>query len=66
MPEADGFQVAAFIKENSKYSHIPVVVNSSMTTDAVKNKMRSIGVDWFIGKTDVQALYEATKKFLLT
>ncbi|RXJ98870.1 chemotaxis protein CheV [Arcobacter sp. CECT 8986] len=66
MPEADGFQVAAFIKENSQYSHIPVVVNSSMTTDAVKNKMKGIGVDWFIGKTDVQALYDATKKFLLS
>jgi two-component system chemotaxis response regulator CheV len=36
-----------------------------MTTDAVKNKMKDIGVDGFIGKTDVQALYEATKKFLL-
>ncbi|AXH14410.1 chemotaxis protein CheV [Malaciobacter mytili] len=65
MPEADGFQVATFIKENNTYNHIPVIVNSSMTTDAVKNKMHAIGVDGFIGKTDVQALYEATKRFLL-
>ena len=64
MPETDGFQVASFIKQNSKLAHIPVVVNSSMTTDAVKNKMNSIGVDSFIGKTDIQALYEAAKKFL--
>lgn len=64
MPETDGFQVASFIKQNSKYSHIPVVVNSSMTTDAVKNKMNSIGVDGFIGKTDIQSLYEAAKKYL--
>lgn len=66
MPEADGFQVASFIKDNSSHNHIPVIVNSSMTTDAVKNKMKDIGVDGFIGKTDVQALYEATKKFLLS
>ncbi|WP_419673443.1 chemotaxis protein CheV [Aliarcobacter butzleri] len=38
MPGTDGYQVASFIKNNSKYSHIPVVVNSSMTTDAVRGK----------------------------
>jgi two-component system chemotaxis response regulator CheV len=64
MPETDGYQVASFIKENSKYSHIPVVVNSSMTTDAVKGKMNAIGVDGFIGKTDIHGLYEVTKQFL--
>ena len=64
MPETDGFQVASFIKTNSQYSHIPVVVNSSMTTDAVKNKMNQIGVDGFIGKTDIQGLYQVTKQFL--
>lgn len=65
MPETDGFQVATFIKENNNYSHIPVLVNSSMTTDAIKGKMSSIGIDGFVGKTDIQALYEATKKFIL-
>ncbi|RXK11625.1 chemotaxis protein CheV [Halarcobacter mediterraneus] len=64
MPETDGFQVASFIKQNSKYDHIPVIVNSSMTTDAVKNKMNNIGVDGFIGKTDIQALYETARKYL--
>ncbi|MGB0989536.1 chemotaxis protein CheV [Arcobacter sp. CECT 8989] len=64
MPETDGFQVASFVKQNSKYAEIPIIVNSSMTTDAVKNKMNSIGVDGFIGKTDIQALYEAAKKHL--
>ncbi|WP_419764206.1 MAG: chemotaxis protein CheV [Arcobacter sp.] len=65
MPGTDGFQVAQFIKASNKYSHIPVVVNSSMTTDAVKNKMDQIGVDGFIGKTDIQSLYSITKKLLV-
>lgn len=65
MPEADGFQVASFIKGHDEYSHIPIVVNSSMTTDAVKNKMINIGVEDFIGKTDIQALYQAVKEHLL-
>ncbi len=64
MPETDGFQVASFIKTNPTYSHIPVIINSSMTTEAVKNKMNQIGVDGFIGKTDIQGLYQITKKFL--
>jgi len=64
MPETDGFQVASFIKNNSKYAHIPVIVNSSMTTDAVKGKMNNIGVDAFVGKTDIPALFNLTKKFL--
>lgn len=64
MPEVDGFQVASFIKDSSNYSAIPVLVNSSMTTEAVKSKMRLIGVDGFIGKTDIPALYEATRRLL--
>lgn len=65
MPGTDGYQVASFIKNNSKYEHIPVVVNSSMTTDAVKGKMTQIGIDGFVGKTDINALYNLTNKLLL-
>jgi len=64
MPGTDGYQVASFIKSNSKYEHIPVVVNSSMTTDAVRGKMNQIGVDGFVGKTDISSLFEMTKRFL--
>ena len=65
MPGTDGYQVASFIKNNSKYSHIPVVENSSMTTDAVRGKMNQIGVDGFVGKTDISTLYDLTKRFLI-
>lgn len=65
MPGTDGYQVASFIKNNSKYEHIPVVVNSSMTTDAVKGKMTQIGIDGFVGKTDINSLYNITNKLLL-
>ena len=64
MPGTDGYQVASFVKTNSKYGHIPVIVNSSMTTDAVRGKMDQIGVDGFVGKTDIPTLFELTKKFL--
>ncbi len=64
MPGTDGYQVAKFIKESSKYSHIPVVVNSSMTTDAVKDKMNRIGIDGFVGKTDIPTLYSLVSQFI--
>lgn len=65
MPGTDGYQVASFIKNNQKYEHIPVVVNSSMTTDAVRGKMERIGIDGFVGKTDINALYNLTNRLLL-
>ena len=65
MPGTDGYQVASYVKGNKKFEHIPVIVNSSMTTDAVKGKMNQIGVDGFVGKTDIPALFELTKKCLL-
>lgn len=64
MPEADGYQVASFIKNNSAYRDIPIIVNSSMTTEAVQHKMRQIGVDGFVGKTDIDNLYKVTKSLL--
>lgn len=64
MPGTDGYQVASYIKTNKKYEHIPVIVNSSMTTDAVRWKMSQIGVDGFVGKTDISTLFELTKKII--
>jgi len=66
MPGTDGYQVAKAIKEDPKYAHIPVVVNSSMTTDAVKDKMNRIGIDGFVGKTDVPTLYKIVSNIIGT
>lgn len=65
MPGTDGYQVASFIKNNKNLSHIPIIVNSSMTTDAVRGKMNQVGVDGFVGKTDISNLFKLTKKFIL-
>ncbi len=64
MPYKDGYQVATFMKSSNAYSGIPIVVNSSMTTDAVISKMKGIGVDEFVGKTDINSLYKAVRKYL--
>ena len=64
MPIEDGYQVSQFIKENSRYSHIPVIINSSMTTDAVRGKMDAIGIDGFVGKTDIPELLRYVKEYI--
>ena len=64
MPGADGYEVASFMKENSKYSNIPVIINSSMTTNAVKSRMAKIGADAFVGKTEIDRLYAVIKNHL--
>ncbi len=66
MPETDGYQVLQAIKDNSKYASIPVVINSSMTTAAVKHKMELLGADDFIGKTDIPSLYDVVVKHIGT
>ena len=65
MPGTDGYQVASYVKSNKKFEHIPVIINSSMTTDAVRGKMNKIGVEGFVGKTDISTLFELTKRHLL-
>ena len=65
MPGTDGYQVASFIRNNQRYEHRPVVVNSSMTTDAVRGKMERIGIDGFVGKTDINSFYNLTNLLLL-
>jgi len=64
MPDTDGYQVAKYIKESSNLAHIPIIVNSSMTTKAVKDKMKAIGVDDFVGKSDLKGLYKAVLEYI--
>jgi two-component system chemotaxis response regulator CheV len=35
-----------------------------MTTDAVRHKMNAIGVDGFVGKTDIELLYNTVKDII--
>lgn len=57
MPIADGYEVSKAIKSNPVYSHIPIIVNSSMATDSVTKELQKIGVEKFVEKTDLDKLY---------
>lgn len=65
MPKVDGYDVVAFVKGNPKFENIPVIVNSSMATNAVTLKMKDLGASAFVEKTDIPRLYAVSKQFLL-
>jgi PAS domain S-box-containing protein len=50
MPELDGFSLAAFLKSNSVYSHIPVVLLSARSDEISKIEGLKIGADDYLVK----------------
>jgi two-component system chemotaxis response regulator CheV len=64
MPEKDGYQVVKHIKEKPSYDGVPIAVNSSMTTTAVRHKMELLGVDNFIGKTNLVEIDKLLRQYL--
>lgn len=65
MPVADGYQVVTALKsQDSPFRNVPVAVNSSMTSQAVINKMKLMGADDFIGKGDMKSFFDVVKRHL--
>ena len=51
MPEMSGFTVIKLLRESSETSHLPIIVNSSMTGENNKREAESLGADGFVNKT---------------
>ncbi|GHS87754.1 chemotaxis protein CheW [Campylobacterota bacterium] len=64
MPVRDGFQVISYVKTNERLKHIPIVVNSSMTSGGVIEKVKRLGAAEFVNKSDVYSLYNFIKLHL--
>jgi two-component system chemotaxis response regulator CheV len=67
MPIMDGYQVVSLLRSDSEeniYKNTPIAVNSSMTSQAVIQKMKDLGADDFIGKGDIKAFLATIKKHL--
>ena len=57
MPNRDGFQVISHVKASERLKHTPVVVNSSMTSSGIADKIKSLGAVDLVSKSDLQTLY---------
>lgn len=65
MPEMDGYVLTRLIKADSRFAGIPVVMHSSLSSDANRAMGRSVGVDAYVAKFDPMMLAETLRPLLL-
>jgi PAS domain S-box-containing protein len=63
MPEMDGWQTLAHLKQHSETQHIPVIVLSGLTPDAQQTTSQPIQ-QWIVKPPDPQVLLEALENAL--
>ncbi|SHG71140.1 chemotaxis protein [Massilia sp. CF038] len=64
MPEMDGFTLTRKIKQDSRYSSIPVVIHSSLSGGANEAHVNGVGADAYIAKFVPNELADLLRKFL--
>ena len=64
MPIRNGYQVIKFIKDDIKYSHLPVVSLTSMTNQGVLDKVVQLGAIDLVNKADLAKLHKYIKEYL--
>jgi two-component system chemotaxis response regulator CheV len=52
MPEMDGYVLTQHIKADNRFDNIPVVMHSSLSSDANRSMGRRVGVDHYVPKFD--------------
>ncbi len=64
MPEMDGYVLTQKIKEDARFRNIPVVMHSSLSTQANETLGRSVGVDAYIPKFRPEELANTVLRLL--
>lgn len=64
MPEMDGYVLTRLIKSDRRFSGIPVIMHSSLSSNANRAMGSSVGVDAYVAKFDPVALAETLIPFL--
>lgn len=64
MPELDGYELAKKVKSDSRFEGIPIILHSSLTSQANINVGLSTGADDYIGKFEPQELARVIAKHL--
>ncbi len=65
MPEMDGYVLTQNIKGDPRFDNIPVVMHSSLSSDANRAMGKRVGVDYYVSKFDSMVL-STTLRPLLT
>ncbi|MGE5466420.1 MAG: chemotaxis protein [Ignavibacteria bacterium] len=64
MPEMDGYVLTKNIKSDQRFDGIPVVMHSSLSSEANRSMGKSVGVDAYVAKFDAEALAETLRPLL--
>ncbi len=64
MPEMDGYVLTRHIKSDPRFNGIPVVMHSSLSSEANRAMGKSVGVDAYVAKFDAEILSEVLRPLL--
>jgi two-component system chemotaxis response regulator CheV len=64
MPEMDGYVLTRNIKTDSRFAGIPVVMHSSLSSEANRTMGQRVGVDAYVAKFDPAVLADTLLAFL--
>ena len=59
MPQMDGHRLTKLVKDSSAFSHIPVVIFSSLVNDEMRKKGEALGADAQLSKPEIGHVVEA-------
>lgn len=65
MPEMDGYVLTKKIKADRRFEGIPVVMHSSLSSDANRTMGKTVGVDAYVAKFDPSVLAETLRPLLM-
>jgi two-component system chemotaxis response regulator CheV len=64
MPEMDGFTLTRLIKQDARFSKIPVVIHSSLSGKTNEDHVKGVGADAYVAKFVAEELAETIRKVL--
>ena len=64
MPEMDGYVLTQRIKSDRRFEGIPVVMHTSLSSDANREMARRVGVDYYVPKFDSMVLSSTLRPLL--
>jgi len=64
MPEMDGYVLSQHIKADRRFDRIPVVMHSSLSSEANRAMGKRVGVDYYVAKFDSNMLSDTLRPLL--
>jgi len=64
MPQMDGHRLTKLVKDDKQFSHIPVIIFSSLITEEMRRKGKELGADEQMSKPEIGHLVEVIDRLL--